>query len=84
MPKSKLPSKPSRKLPPALMLAVLLALCALLSACSAPAGSSGGELGGLMRVSLTEPAAGPPGSFFLPCPCRDRGPDFSQPCHIPA
>ena len=52
-----------RKLPAALILAVCAALCVLLASCSAP--SSGGELGGLTRISLTEHAAGPPGSVFL-------------------
>lgn len=52
-----------RKLPAALILAACAALCVLLASCSAP--SSGGELGGLTRISLTEHAAGPPGSVFL-------------------
>lgn len=57
---------PMRKLPAALILAAFAALCVLLASCSTPAGGSGGELGGLTRISLTEPAAGSPGSFFLP------------------
>ena len=52
-----------RKLPAALTLAACAALCVLLASCSAP--SSGGELGGLTRISLTEHAAGSPGSVFL-------------------
>ena len=54
---------PMRKLPAALILAVCAALCVLLASCSAP--GPGGELGGLTRISLTEPAAGSPGSGFL-------------------
>ena len=54
-----------RKLLPALLL-----LCALLTACTAPAGSPNSELGGLTRVSLKEPAAGSyaPAAFLLTAP----------------
>lgn len=51
------------------LLPVLLLLCALLAACTAPAGSPNSELGGLTRVSLKEPAAGcAPAAFLLTAP----------------
>lgn len=54
-----------------LMLAALICLlCGMLSACASPASSPGGELGGLTRISLKDPAGISPAGFS----CQRGGP----------
>lgn len=54
---------PIRKLLLAALAYVLL--CALLASCTSPASGPSGQLGGLTRVSLNEPAAGKYPAAFL-------------------